>query len=86
MAEFSCMALTPDFLIWGTDMGGITYFYIEVLIPIYLFLSLSFQLYEEKFILNINCLDMFERAFFDSFPTMVNTIEESILRCLIAQS
>ena len=80
------MALTPDFLIWGTDMGGITYFYIEVLIPIYLFLSLSFQLYEEKFILNINCLDMFEMAFFYIFSTMVNTIEESILRCLIAQS
>ena len=43
MAEFSCMALTPDFLIWGTDMGGITYFYIEVFIPICLFLSLAFQ-------------------------------------------
>ena len=25
----SCMCLTPDFLIMGTDMGGITYFYIE---------------------------------------------------------
>jgi len=25
----SCMALTPDFLIWGTDMGGLNYFYIE---------------------------------------------------------
>ena len=25
----SCIALTPDFLIWGTDMGGLNYFYIE---------------------------------------------------------
>jgi len=25
----SCMALTPDFLIWGTDMGGIGYFFLE---------------------------------------------------------
>ena len=26
---FSCMCLTPDFLIMGTDMGGIAYFYVE---------------------------------------------------------
>jgi WD repeat-containing protein 19 len=25
----SCMALTPDFLVYGTDMGGIAYFFLE---------------------------------------------------------
>jgi hypothetical protein len=25
----SCMALTADFLIYGTDMGGIVYFFLE---------------------------------------------------------
>ena len=25
----SCMALTSDFLVWGTDMGGIGYFFLE---------------------------------------------------------
>ena len=25
----SCHALTPDFLVLGTDMGGVSYFFLE---------------------------------------------------------